>query len=152
MSDPVTFPNTSARFELPLLYAGQAQKEVFLNEVVTAIDALLHCTIMEEIASPPPAPVDGENWLVAAGATGEWLGMDGMLACRQAGNWRFIEPRDGMRIFDLSSGRESLFYGVWRKASHPGEPLGGSTVDGEARAVINNLISALQALGVFPSV
>lgn len=152
MSDPVTFPGTSARFALPLLYSGQAQKEVFLNEAVTAIDALLHCTIAGEIVSPPPAPADGHSWLVAAGATGEWLGMDGHLACRQAGNWRFVEPRDGMRIFDASEGREILFYGSWRKASHPGEPLGGSTVDGEARTVINSLIAALQALGFFPSV
>lgn len=131
--------------------AGQAQKEVFVNEALALTDALLHCTVAGESTTPPAAPADGENWLVAAGATGDWAGQDLSLACRQAGNWLFVPPRDGMRIFDLSTGQDRLFFGSWRKALLTAEPLGGSTVDAEARAAIGDLISALQALGVLPS-
>lgn len=151
MSDPVTFENASPRFALPLLYAGQAQKEVFVNEALALTDALLHCTVAGESVTPPAEPVDGENWLVADGAAGDWVGRDLSLACRQGGNWLFVPPRDGMRIFDISAGQELLFLGYWRKASLPSEPLGGSVVDGEARTAISQLISALQALGVLPT-
>lgn len=151
MSDPVIFESASPRFALPLLYVGQAQKEIFVNEALALTDALLHCTVAGESAAPPADPVDGENWLVAAAATGDWAGQDLSLACRQGGDWLFIPPRDGMRIFDLSTGQERLFFGSWRKASLPSEPLGGSTVDAEARAAVSDLISALQALGVLPS-
>ena len=151
MSDPITFESATPRFALPLLYPGQAQKEVFVNEALAVADAMLHCTVAGESAAPPAAPADGENWLVAAGATGAWAGRDQSLACCQAGNWLFVPPRDGMRIFDLAAGQELLFYGYWRKASLLSEPLGGSVVDGEARAAITQLISALQALGVLPA-
>lgn len=151
MSDPVMFENATPRFALPLLHAGQAQKEVFVNEALALADALLHCGVLGEAAAPPAGAVDGDNWLVAAGATGEWAGQDHSLACRQSGNWLFVPPRDGMRVLDVSLGQERLFFGVWRKASLISEPLGGSIVDGEARAAIGQLISALQALGVLPA-
>ena len=88
---------------------------------------------------------------MATGAVGAWAGHDLSLACWQGGNWLFVEPRDGLRILDRSTGQEQVFFGSWRKASLPTEPLGGSTVDGEARLAINELITALQALGLLPS-
>lgn len=152
MSDPLPFDNISPRFALPLLYSGQARKEVFVNEGFAIADALLHCGIEGEAAAPPASPSDGDNWLVATGATGEWAGHDQALACRQAGNWIFVPPRDGLRVFDRSSNQEQLFCGSWRKATPPVEPVGGTTVDAEARGAIGNLIAALRALGIFPSV
>lgn len=151
MTDPMQFESTSPRFALPLLYSGQAQKETFVNEAFARADALLHCSIQGETATPPAAPTDGENWLVATGATGEWAGQDQRLACFQAGNWIFIQPQDGLRVFDLSSQQEQLFSGTWRKASSFQEPSGGTIVDVEARAVISDLITTLQALGILPS-
>ncbi|MCT2399194.1 DUF2793 domain-containing protein [Novosphingobium mangrovi (ex Huang et al. 2023)] len=152
MTDPVTFASVSPRFALPLLYSGQAQKETFVNEAFALADALLHCSIESEAASPPASPADGQNWLVAAGATGEWAGHEGALASRQAGNWIFIPPRDGLRVLDLSSAQDRVFLGTWRKAPSLSEPIGGTTVDSEARAVIGDLIMALRGLGIFPSV
>lgn len=151
MADPLTFANTTSRFALPLLYAGQAQKEFFVNEALGLTDALLHCAVKGEAASPPGNSLDGETWLVGPGATGDWQDHDTEVAARRDGAWIFIEPRDGMRIFDISAGCEMLFFGFWRKALLPLEPLGGTSVDGEARAAINDLVSALQALGILPS-
>jgi len=150
MSDPFLFDITSPRFGLPLLFAGQAQKEAFVNEAHALADALLHMAIEGEAAAPPETPADGENWLVAASAGGDWAGQDGNLACRQAGNWLFVAPRDGMRLLDRSSGQERRFFGTWRMAAEPVEPTGGSVVDAEARATISQLIVALKATGIFP--
>lgn len=151
MPDPVTFDSASARFGLPFLYSGQAQKEVFVNEAFAATDALLHCKVEDETASPPVEASEGQTWLVAPGATGDWSGQDGSLACFRAGGWTFIPPCDGLRIFNAASGQENLFFGLWRKASVPLEPLDGTTVDVEARATISSLIAALRVVGIFPT-
>lgn len=151
MPDPVTFDSASARFGLPFLYSGQAQKEVFVNEAFAATDALLHCKVEDETASPPVEASEGQTWLVAPGATGDWSGQDGSLACFRAGGWTFIPPCDGLRIFNATSGQENLFFGLWRKASVPLEPLDGTTVDVEARATISSLIAALRVVGIFPT-
>lgn len=151
MTDPLTFTSASPRFALPLLHTGQAQKETFVNEALTLADALMHCAIEQEIAAPPATATDGQLWLVGTGASGAWTGREGCLALRRNGGWSFIAPRDGLRILDRATGGEMLFFGSWRKASLPVEPLGGSSVDGEARAAINDLVLALQALGLLPS-
>lgn len=150
MPDPVNFESTSPRFDLPLLHAGQAQKEAWVNEAFSRIDALLHCAIEGERADPPPSPASGEAWLVASGATGEWSGRDGMIAARQAGNWLFFAGREGMRLFDRSTKQERLFTAAWQSPVAPSEPSGGSVVDAEARAVISELILALRVSGLFP--
>jgi hypothetical protein len=150
MPDPETFESTSPRFDLPFLFAGQTQKEAWVNEALARIDALLHCAINGERADPPSAPQDGETWLVASGATGEWLGRDGTIAARQAGNWLFIVATEGMRVFDRSIRQERLFTSAWQSPAAPMEPTGGSVVDAEARAVLSDLILALRASGLFP--
>lgn len=150
MSDPQLFESTSPRFGLPLLFAGQAQKEAFVNEAHARLDALLHCAIEGEAAAPPASPADGSVWLVAAGATGEWLGEDGRLACRQGGNWLFVEPRDGMRLLNLATGQEMRRLSGWQTATEPEAPTGGTVVDAEARAAVLELIAALRGIGVFP--
>ena len=150
MSDPFLFDTASPRFGLPLLFAGQAQKEVFVNEAHALADALLHAAIEGEAAAPPAIPVDGQNWLVGASATGDWAGQDGMLACRQGGNWLFVTPRDGMRLLDRTTGQERRFFGTWKIAEEAGEPTGGLTVDAEARVAISQLIVALKVAGIYP--
>ena len=150
MTDPIPFDSTTPRFALPLLHVGQAQKEAFVNEALAIADALLHCSVAGEDDTPPATPEDGEAWLVAADATGDWAVQDHALACRQAGNWIFVPPRDGMRIFDLALGQQRLFNGAWQNASEPEEPVGGTTVDSEARTAIADLVAALRASGILP--
>lgn len=146
-----TFDSMTPRFALPLLYSGQAQKEIFVNESLLLADTLLHCTVRGEIAAPPENCEDGETWLVAPAATGVWSGRDGAIAMKNGHSWTFIEPRDGLRVLDLTRGATLLYLGHWRKPSVPVEPLGGTSVDGEARTAINDLVAALQALGILPS-
>ncbi|MBV1918961.1 MAG: DUF2793 domain-containing protein [Sphingomonadaceae bacterium] len=152
MPDPFIFDTTSPRFALPMLFSGQAQKELWVNEAHALTDALLHCLVEGEQTDPPTTPVEGENWIAATGATGDWAGHDGEIACRQGGNWLFVAPQDGLRVLDRSTGQERLFLGGWNIPGAPADPSGGSTIDIEARAVLSNLIAALRVSGVFPTV
>ena len=143
MTDPISFESASPRFSLPLLYTGQAQKEIFVNEAHALIDALMHCAIEGTASAPPSAPVEGSNWLIAAAATGDWSGQDGKIACRQAGNWLFVVPRDGLQALNRATGQQIHFASNWRAPSLPAAPSGGSTIDIEARVALASLISKL---------
>jgi hypothetical protein len=145
--DPL-FDNRTPRFDLPLLFAGQAQKEGFVNEITARLDALLHCVIEAEQAAPPASPVDGRSWLVGAGASGAWSGKAGQIAMRQAGNWLFAEPRDGMRLLNRTTGQDVLFNSGWQVASRPAQPSGGTTIDTEARTAIAAVIASLTTAGI----
>jgi hypothetical protein len=151
MTDPIAYTSTTPRHRLPLLFAGQAQKEFYVNEAHALTDALLHAACEGETATPPATPSDGDCWLVAAGATGDWLGQDGKLACRQSGTWLFVSPSAGMRLFDSSTGQVLLYRSGWERPATPAEPSGGTTVDAEARTAISGLIAALVGAGVFPA-
>ena len=76
---------------------------------------------------------------------------EGMVACRQSGNWLFVQPRDGTRLLDRSTGQSRMFLGSWQIPTAPVEPSGGSVVDSEARAAILGLILALRTAGVLPT-
>jgi len=150
MPDPFTFDSASPRFELPFLFVGQAQKEAWVNEAHARIDALLHCAVEGTLAGPPAAPSDGQAWIVAPGATGAWVGKDGMVATRQGDNWIYIPASEGMRVFDRSTRQERLFTTAWQNPVAPATPTGGTTIDVEARAAIAQLIAALRVSGLFP--
>lgn len=152
MTDPISFPSATPRHSLPLLFAGQSQKEFYVNEAHALTDALLHAACEGEAVDPPPGPAEGECWLVASGATGEWAGEDGKLAAREAGNWLLIAPSDGMRLFDRATGQILLFRDGWQRPPAPAAPSGGSVIDAEARTAIAELISALGQAGVLPVV
>lgn len=147
MPDPI-FDTRTARFELPLLFAGQAQKEGYVNEMAARIDALLHLAVEAELAVPPAAPGDGQAWLIAAAASGEWNGKMGQIAARQAGNWLYFNPRHGMRLFNRTTGQFIQFTGAWAVPSRPAAPSGGAVVDAEARAAIAALLSSLTSAGI----
>ena len=149
MMTALTLASATPRFDLPLLYAAQAQKEVAANESFSLTDALLHCAIEGTAATPPASPVNGTNWLVAASATGAWAGQDGNIACQQNGNWIFVAPRDGMLVLNRSNGQLQRFYSGWRAPSTPAAPTGGSVGDDVARGTINALITALKSAGIF---
>ncbi len=151
MTDPVQFPSTTPRFELPLLFAGQFQKEFFVNAALALCDALIQPDVAGEIVAPPIDPASGDCWLVGQGATGAFAGRDGNLAVRRDDDWMFIVPRDGMRVFDRSVGLYLLYSEGWRRETAVLEPAGGQTVDGEARTAIAQLIGVLVRAGILPA-
>lgn len=150
MTDPIVLDRASARLGLPLLFAGQAQKEVFVNQALAVIDGVIHCAVEGTRTAPPTAPGDGTAWLIGAPATGEWAGQDNALALRQAGQWFYVAACDGMQVLDRSRGQfVHRIGGVWCRPSPPPAPAGGPVIDAEARQAIAALVAALQQWGAF---
>ena len=132
------------------MFAGQAQKEGFVNELAVRVDTLLHAAVEAELAAPPASPGDSLCWLIASNPSGDWTGRSGHLAARQAGNWIFVAPRDGMRLLNRATGQELRYFGGWQAASRPAAPSGGTTIDTEVRAALNALLSSLTTAGIIP--
>lgn len=161
--------DTSARFSLPFILPGQAQKEVYHNEALAALDAALHpCVEAAPLATPPADPETGQSWIVGAGATGAWSGFEDSLACWTASGWRFVAPIPGMLAWNIDIGCWLHWSGTaWSGGELPaaalviaGEqvvgprldtvpsPSGGTTIDAEARSAIDALIVTLRSHGL----
>ena len=145
------YDTRTARHDLPLLFAGQAQKESFVNELAARVDALLHLAIEAEAAVPPVAPLDGQAWLVAASPSGAWVGQAGLIAARAAGNWLFLTPTAGMVLLNKATGQQLRFVTAWLAPAKPALPTGGATIDTQARTAIGTIIAALVAAGIVPA-
>jgi hypothetical protein len=146
----------TGRHGLPLLVAGQGQKDITHNEALEAVDALLHAVAESRTTGVPPAePTVGQCWIVAAGATGAWAGQDLQLASWTAGGWRFRAPAVGVTLWVRDEARRMRWNPGWvaeGPTGVPGLPLalpeGGTTIDSEARASIATIIVRLRELGL----
>jgi hypothetical protein len=151
MSDPVSFASSTPRFGLPFLFAGQAQKEFYVNKAHALIDLLLHPAIEGEADTPPSTPEEGQCWLVSENPTGQWLGHAASLAGWIAGNWEFASSYYGLRVFDRTSKQTIFFSNGWQRSISVAIPVGGQIVDLQARDAIGNLLSTLRDVGILPT-
>jgi hypothetical protein len=159
----------TARFELPFLAPGQAQKEWWHNEALQRIDLLL-CPVVEgpPLATPPASPPPGSCYLIASGATGAWAGHEGALASLTDAGWTFITPVEGAQVMDAASGQMVLRRGgawesgivraeelriggqtvVRQRQASIADPVGGMTADAECRTAVAAILSALRTHGL----
>lgn len=148
MADPISFTSTSPRFELPFLFAGQSQKEFYVNQAHALTDALLHTVVQGVANGPPTNPAAGECWIVGDTPTGLWAGRAASIAAFEAGTWLYISPHDGMQVYDKAAGQRASFADGWQHAGSVGVPSGGATVDAQARTAIGQLVTALVSAGI----
>lgn len=138
-------------FPLPYLFASQAGKEITHNEALLLIDLLLHRRVLSVGGNPAnlPEPTEGQAWIIATNATGDWAARDGQIALFGAGGWRFIAPPDGMILWVESTQcwmrREGQ---VWQMPPQvPVIPANANQDDG-ARIAISAVITALSGWGL----
>ncbi|WP_260596659.1 DUF2793 domain-containing protein [Sphingomonas endolithica] len=163
---------TSARLQLPLLRAGQAQKELLHNEALTLVDLLAQPTVIGFAAETLPAdPEPGEAWIVGTSPGGAWSGKAGCIAGWSTGGWRFVDPVEGMSAWvaeDQQIARYSR--GTWSMGRLQGtsvtidgvavlgaqqpaisDPSDGEIIDAEARVSIAAIVAALRSHGLIAS-
>lgn len=159
----------TARWALPLLEAGQAQKEMTHNEALQRVDLLAQASVVAVGTDLPPVePVPGQCWAVGAAPVGAWAGQARALAGWTGGGWRFVAPREGTAVWSVADGCTATFAdGQWRVgriaaaellvggvrvvgAQRPAiaAPLGGATADAQARATLAEVLQALRAHGL----
>ncbi len=151
MPDPLIFPSTTENLRLPLLIAGQAQKEFFVNQALGILDALQRSAVAASQASPPAQAAEGDCYRVTAPALSDWAGCEDHVAVRIGDAWHLVPPRDGMRLYDTAADEQLLYRGGWQNAQTPALPAGGTVVDAEARTALEQLVIALQNVGVLTS-
>lgn len=157
------------RLGLPLLAAGQAQKEITHNEALGLIDLIAQAVVESaDLSAPPATPEAGRCWAVAAGAAGDWAGREGAIAGWTAAGWLFLMPGTGWRAWARDRGHMIRFDGAaWVDGPVRGDgvymdgvrviaarqsaiagPSGGATQDAEARSAIAAILAALRAHGL----
>ncbi len=86
----------SAKLRIPYIAASQAQKHVTHNEAMTLLDTLVQLSVLDkDLTAPPGSPTEGDTYIVAAAATGAWLGWDNRVARFIDGEWRSYLPGEG---------------------------------------------------------
>ena len=91
--DPTT------NLELLLLEEGQASAEIKVNESMVRLDTLVQLSVIDrDLTVAPVSPAEGDTYLVASGATGEWATHDGELAI-YIGGWKYLPVLPGWRIW-----------------------------------------------------
>ncbi len=160
---------TSDRLHLPLLAAGQAQKELTHNEALALLDILVQPVVQSvSPATIPTTPVIGQSWIIGASPAGVWAGQAGKVASWTSGGWRFVTPIEGMRVWSVSDSAFARYeVGLWtlgietalklkiagnqivgaRQAAIP-TPAGGTIVDLEARAAVTLILGSLRSHGL----
>jgi hypothetical protein len=128
--------------------AGQAQKEFFVNQALCLLDAVQMRTVKASQSVPPALPIDSDCYRVKAPATGAWAGREDRVAVRIAGDWHYVEPVQGMTLFDQAADSMLIYRSGWKLAVAPALPAGGSAIDAEARAALGAVIQALKEVGI----
>ena len=160
---------STARFALPLIAAGQAQKDVIHNEALAALDLIAQTAVSGVgVDTPPASPTIGACWIVGAAPTGAWSGHARTVAGWTEGGWRFVAPREGMMAWTGGANGFARFVGgTWVVGGLTGATLtlgglqvvgarrpaiadaaGGTVVDGEARAGLNAVLATLRTHGL----
>lgn len=116
-------PELSARLSMPYLQPSQAQKHVTHNEALLILDALVQLAVADrDLTAPPAGPAEGDRFIVASGATGDWAGEDGRVAQFDGTAWVFHAPQPGWRAWVVDEERLVTWRGgAW--ADDSGLPL-----------------------------
>lgn len=157
--------DATPRLRLPLLHAGQAQKEMDHNEALVLLDlAVQPAVVAIGLDVPPSQPAAGECWIVGGDPVGAWAGQAHALAGWTAGGWRFVAPRPGMAAWRSTDGLTVRYAGgAWHAGkvqgaalflngqellSAPqapiGTPAGGEIIDHQAREALEAVLETLR--------
>jgi hypothetical protein len=155
------------RLALPLLAAGQSQKDVTHNDALLALDRLVALLAVSRSQTVPPATAAiGDVHIVPSAGASAWGQPAGTLMHWQDAGWLPLHPRDGQIVLVADENIVLVHRGGWQEdwpvaglavggrtllSAPPAvivPPSGGSTVDAQARSAIGDLILILQQQGL----
>lgn len=105
----------SPNLMMPFLHESQAQAEITHNEALLILDITVQGRVIDrDLTAPPGSPAEGDAYIVAATATGDWVGKEDDIAYFFGGIWKFITPNEGWEIWVTDEALRVLFLsGSW---------------------------------------
>ena len=92
--------STTNNLNITKVEQGQSQKEVTVNQALDVIDALLNTSVIDrDLTDSPVSPNEGDLYIPASPATGDWTGNEGKLAHFTGGSFQFITPNEGLTLW-----------------------------------------------------
>lgn len=131
--------SNSPRLGAPELVSGQAIPETKVNEQLRYAEQGAGAFIGKDkdLTAPPGSPAEGDCYIVAATATGAWVGKEGQLAFYLGGAWAFVTPIEGTRAYLQDENGDYRFDGAaWVSLGS-----GISYTDAMARAAVGYSIA-----------
>ncbi len=90
----------TTKLVLPIIEAAQAQKHVTHNEALRLLDGIVQLSVIDrDLTAPPGSPSDGDRYIIASGATGDWADSYLNVALYTDGAWAILAPRAGWRAW-----------------------------------------------------
>ena len=138
---------------LPLLQPSQAQKDVTVNSAMTVLDVLVQTSATSRTLTAPPLGVlAGACYIVAVGATGDWLGEDRAIAVYNGAFWDFYLPKTGWRVWLVVEATEAVFDGTdWTSSADRPERVAAlgisATADDTNRLTVSSSATLLTHAG-----
>ena len=112
--------DTTTNLLLPYILAAQAQKHVTHNEALRILDGLVQLSVRDrDLTVPPSSSADGDRYIVASGATGDWAGWDLNVVLWTDGAWLRLPPRTGWRAWVEDEGVLLVYGGAGWIATTP---------------------------------
>jgi hypothetical protein len=110
---------------LPYIDQNQSQKHVTHNEALTALDAIVQLSVIDNsLTAPPASPADGDRYIVAAAPSGAWSSKAGYIAAWQGGAWMFYAPKSGWLAWVASLSAVYVWKGAaWAPLVDVGSPM-----------------------------
>jgi HK97 family phage major capsid protein len=157
------------RAETSILRDPYTKKPYVYFYATILLDFLVHgCCAAGPSNSPPAAPEVGFSYICGSAPVDAWAGRPNQLACWSEAGWRFVQPVEGLQVAQRASGAQWRFDGVsWslgvtevsqirveglqvvgERQGAIAQPFGGTVVDVESRAVLAQILAALQAHGL----
>ncbi|WP_374374081.1 DUF2793 domain-containing protein [Tabrizicola sp.] len=106
-------PDDTTILSLPLILPAQAQKHVTHNEALVKLDLMVQLAVINRtLTTPPPLPTIGDRHIVAAGATGPWVGQAGRIALFTEAGWQFTQALPGWQAYVMAESQMAFFNGL----------------------------------------
>lgn len=106
-------PDETTILSLPLILPAQAQKHVTHNEALVQLDLMVQLAVINRTLTTPPAlPTIGDRHIVAAGATGPWVGQAGRIALYTEAGWQFTQPLNGWQAYVMAESQMAFYNGL----------------------------------------
>ncbi len=103
---------------------AQAQPNIVVNEAHRWLECFASLVVASQSITDPPSGVDGDRYIVGAGASGVWAGHDAQIALFMGNAWAFRAAPEGAIAYVLDESTSVRFLsGTWEAESGGGGGL-----------------------------